>query len=345
MKIDPSQLDTHIKNKLLPIYLVFGEEPLQMMEAMSALREAARAQGCGSREVLEAGRDFDWNQLSFTANSLSLFAERRILELRMPSGSPGQEGAKALTEYAERPAEDAVLLIESGKIDTRSQKAKWFQALEEVGAALQIWPVKPAAMPAWIDRRLRVHGLQAEREAVALLALRTEGNLLAAAQEIEKLSLLYGQAGRQVRLDLRQVANAVADSSRYSVYDLVDAALGGETARSVRILSGLRLEGAATPLVLWALQNEIRSLYDMKHRLQAGEPAGRVLAAVWDSRKPRVEQALKRLSVRTWGILVKLCARADLAVKGLRAERDWDVLQEICLGLSGGHFFRPADVK
>lgn len=345
MKIDPSQLDKHVQNKLLSVYLVFGDEPLQLMEAMNVLRAAARAQGYSNREVLEAGRDFDWNQLSFAANSLSLFAERRILELRLPTGSPGQDGAKALTEYVGRPAEDTVLLIESGKIDTRSQKAKWFQALEEAGGIIQIWPVKPAALPGWIDRRLRAHGLQAEREAAAMLAVRTEGNLLAAAQEIEKLSLLYGQPGKQVRLDLRQVADAVSHSSRYSVYDLVDAALGGETARSMRILTGLRQEGAATPLVLWALQNEIRSLYDMKHQLQGGAPPARVLAAVWDSRKARVEQALKRSSVRTWGILVNLCARADLVVKGLRAEREWDVLQEICLGLSGGYFFPRVEVK
>lgn len=340
MKIDPSQLDKHVQNKLLPVYLVFGDEPLQMMEAMNTLRAAARAQGCSSREVLEAGKDFDWDRLAFSADSLSLFAERRILELRIPSGSPGQDGAKALIEYTERPAEDAILLIESGKIDMRSQKAKWFQALEGSGAIVQIWPVKPAALPGWIDRRLRSHGLQAEREASTLLALRTEGNLLAAAQEVEKLSLLYGQPGKQVRLDLRQIADAVADSSRYSVYDLVDAALGGEIARSIRILAGLRQEGAATPLVLWALQNEIRSLYDMKHRLQAGESPARVLAAVWDSRKARVEQALRRLSLGTWGILVNMCARADQVVKGLRAEREWDVLQEICLGLAGSYMFR-----
>lgn len=345
MKIDPAQLDRHVQNKLLPIYLVFGDEPLQMMEAMQALRAAARAQGCAGREVLEAGRDFNWSQLAFAANSMSLFAERRILELRLPGGSPGQDGAKALIEYAERPAEDAILLIESGKVDPKSQKAKWFQALEGTGGIIQIWPVKPAALPGWIDRRLRTHGLQADREASALLAIRTEGNLLAAAQEIEKLSLLYGQSGKQVRLDVRQVADAVSDSSRYSVYDLVDATLAGETVRSMRILGGLRQEGAATPLVLWALQNEIRSLYDMKHRLQAGESPARVLSTVWDSRKGRVEQALRRLSPGAWGILVNLCARADLAVKGLREEREWDVLREICLGLSGGHFFRQVEVR
>ncbi|HEY3488015.1 MAG TPA: DNA polymerase III subunit delta, partial [Gammaproteobacteria bacterium] len=251
MKLDPSQLDKHVQNKLLPIYLVFGDEPLQMMEAMNVLRAAARAQGYISREVLEVNKDFNWGQLAFAADSLSLFAERRILELRIPSGSPGQEGAKTLIEYTERPANDAVLLIESSKIDVRSQKAKWFQALEGVGAIVQIWPVKPTALPNWIERRLRTQGMQAEREAVALLALRTEGNLLAAAQEIEKLSLLYGRPGQEVRLDLRQVADSVSNSSRYSVYDLVDAALAGETARSMRILTGLRQEGTATPLVLW----------------------------------------------------------------------------------------------
>jgi DNA polymerase-3 subunit delta len=342
MKLDPSRLDKHLQGELLPVYLVFGDEPLQSMEAITALRAAARKQGYTGREVLEVDKSFNWDRLAFSANSLSLFAERRILELHLPSGSPGKEGSEALTAYAERPPQDTVLLIDSGKIDVRSQKSKWFQALDSVGGTVQIWPVKAQHLPAWIDRRLRSLGMQAEREAVALLALRTEGNLLAAAQEIEKLSLLYARPGASVNLSLRQVADAVADSSRYSIYDLADAALAGETARTMRILAGLRQEDTAATLVLWALHSEIRTLYGLKQRLQAGESMARVLAEVWDSRKPRVERALGRLSLPTWSILLQLCARADLAVKGMHAGREWDVLQEICLGLCGPYFFRQA---
>jgi DNA polymerase-3 subunit delta len=340
MKLDPTRLDKHLQGNLLPVYLVFGEEPLQMLETMTALRAAARKQGYTGREILEVDKSFDWGRLAFAANSLSLFAERRILELHLPSGSPGKEGSEALNEYAARPAQDTILLIESGKIDVRSQKSKWFQALDGVGGTLQIWPVKAQQLPAWIDRRLRGLGLQAEREAVALLALRTEGNLLAAAQEVEKLSLLYARPGSTVNLSLRQMADAVADSSRYSIYDLVDAALAGETARSMRILSGLQQEGTATTLALWALHSEIRTLYGLKQRLQAGESMARVLNEVWDSRKPRVERALARLSLPTWSILLQLCARADRVIKGLYAGREWDVLQEICLGMCGPYFFR-----
>src|SRR5262245_47305112 len=142
MKLDPSRLDKHLQGELLPIYLVFGDEPLQSMETMAALRAAARKQGYTGREVLEVDKSFNWDRLTFSANILSLFAERRILELHLPSGSPGKEGGEALTAYAERPPQDTVLLIDSGKIDVRSQKSKWFQALDNIGGTVQIWPVK-----------------------------------------------------------------------------------------------------------------------------------------------------------------------------------------------------------
>lgn len=345
MRISPEQLSSHLQKTLLPVYLVTGDEPLQSMEAMDALRAAARQRGHAVREVLEVNREFNWGQLNDAANSMSLFAEKRILELRLPSGAPGAEGGQALVEYAGRPADDAVLLIQAGKVDSRSQSAKWFTALDRIGAVITVWPVKPGALPQWLQQRLLSQGLQLDREAIALLASRVEGNLLSAAQEVEKLALLYGTAGGQsgqVKLDLRQVADAVADSARYSVYDLVDAAAGGDAARSVRILNGLREEGVACPLILWALSNEIRNLSQMAYRLAAGENQGSVLSQVWESRKRVVAAALKRLPVPTWGILLQRCLRADRVIKGALPGREWDELLQICLGMAGPYLFRQS---
>lgn len=342
MRLNPEQLTSHLRNTLLPVYLVAGDEPLQIMEAMDTLRAAARERGYAVREVMDVDRSFDWASLHNAANSMSLFAERRILELRLPSGAPGVDGGQALVEYAERPADDAVLLIQSGKIDSRSQSSKWFKALDALGATMLVWPIKPAALPQWLQRRLSQRGLELDRDAQALLASRVEGNLLSAVQEVEKLALLYGgqNSAPPVKLGLRQVADAVADSARYSVYDLVDAVVLGETARGLRILQGLREEGIATPLVLWALANEIRTLARYAAKIAAGEPLQRVLSEVWDSRKPLVSAALKRLPPSIWGILLRRCLRADQTIKGARSGREWDELQQICLGLSGAHLFK-----
>lgn len=341
MRLNPEQLSSHLRNTLLPVYLVAGDEPLQIMEVMDTLRAAARGRGYAVREVLDVDRSFDWASLYNAANSMSLFAEKRILELRLPSGAPGADGGQALVEYAERPADDAVLLIQSGKIDSRSQSAKWFKALDTIGATMLVWPIKPAALPQWLQRRLSQRGLELDRDALALLASRVEGNLLSAVQEVEKLVLLHGgQSNAPVKLGLRQVADAVADSARYSVYDLVDAAVLGETVRGLRILQGLREEGVATTLVLWALANEIRNLARFSTRIAAGEAPQRVLSEVWDSRKPLVSAALKRLPPPIWGILLRRCLRADQTIKGVRIGREWDELQQICLGLSGSHLFK-----
>ena len=334
MRLNPAQLSHHLQKQLLPVYLVSGDEPLQLREALEAIRRTAQQQGYNERERLIASKDFDWTQLAYAASSQSLFADKRILELHIPN-SPGQAGAKTLLEYTQRPPADTLLLIQTAKIDKRSQAAKWFKALDQLGAVIQIWPIKAHALPAWIQQRLAQQGLHAEREAATLLAERVEGHLLAAAQEVEKLALLYGQPGTTQTLSVKQVIAAVANSARYSVYDLVDAATGGESARCVKMLCGLRDEGVASQLVLWALSNEIRALGGYAQRLASGEPQGRVLAAVWDSRKPRVSAALARLPQQTWGILLQRCAQVDQIIKGLQLGREWDQLLQICLGLAG----------
>lgn len=339
MQIRIDQLNSHLQQSLQPVYMVSGDEPLQRMEAMDAIRKQAREQGYSLREVLTVNKEFSWSELSSVANSFSLFADRRIIELRVESGL-GKEGSQALVEYVERPADDAILLIQMAKIDSRSQSAKWFKALDSIGTLIQVWPVKPNALPQWIQRRCRSRDLEIERDAVALLAARVEGNLLAAAQEIEKLVLLYGQEKKL--LTQRDVLEAVADSARYSVYDLVDVACSGSLPRACAVLSGLRQEGVAAALVLWALTNEIRNCYGYASRIAAGEPEQRVLSAVWQSRKNIVSQALRRLDLPTWGILLRLCATTDRTVKGTRFGREWDLLEQIVMGLAAGKLMRAA---
>lgn len=319
---------------LLPVYLVSGDEPLQSGEAVDAIRGAARARGFTERQVMHAEGGFDWNSLLAASDTLSLFAERRIIELRLPGGKPGDAGAKALTAYVERPSPDDLLIIVSGKLDKRQQQSKWFKALDSIGAVIQIWPVEREALPAWIRQRLLARGLQADPDAVALLAERVEGNLLAAAQEVEKLYLLHGQG----RIGAAEVGEMVADSARFDIFGLVDAALEGNAERFVRMLQGLRGEGVEPVLVLWALARELRSLANMAWGLSKGEAMEQVLRShrVWDKRRAAVSAALRRhRGPSRWDRLVARAARIDRIIKGSEPGNAWDELIQLGLLAAG----------
>jgi DNA polymerase-3 subunit delta len=326
------QLAGHLQQSLAPVYFIHGDETLLVNECADAVRAAARAQGYSDRQVFSVEAGFDWNTLLAASDSLSLFAERRILELRVPGGKPGKEGTRILREYAERPAEDTLLLITSAKLEAAARRSKWVLALEQAGVSIPVWPVDIAQLPAWIERRMRAHGMRASREALELIAGRVEGNLLAAAQEIEKLYLLHG-AGQ---LDVDTVSELVADSARYDVFGLVDAALAGHVTHAQRILAGLRGEGVDPVLVLWALSREIRGLTLMARQLQGGN-LSQVLASnrVWDKRKPLVSAALQRIRGRQWWQLMQRCARIDRVIKGRAAGSAWDELLQLTLSLAG----------
>ncbi|MBI5041957.1 MAG: DNA polymerase III subunit delta, partial [Gammaproteobacteria bacterium] len=286
MQLKAEQLAAHLKKGLAPIYFIYGDELLLVQEAADAIRAAARAQDYSEREVFNVDKDFDWYKLTESSNNLSLFAERRILEVRMPTGKPGDAGGRALREYAERPVEDTLLLIVSGKLDAQQRKSKWVTDLEAAGVGIQIWPVDAQHLPQWIRGRMQSRGLQPTPEAVQLLAERVEGNLLACAQEIDKLKLLVGDGA----VDVAAVTAAVADSARFDVFGLVDSALAGEPERSVRMLSGLRGEGVEPALVVAMLARELRSLAAMAWEIGRGATAGAVMARhrVWPKRQPVV---------------------------------------------------------
>ncbi len=333
MKIPFQQLATQLSKTLAPVYLVSGDEPYQRDQACEQIRHAAVAQGYTERELYHVERGFDWQSLMEAGNALSLFAERKLIELRLPTAKPGTEGAKALCHYVANLPEDTVLLIVAGKLDAAQLKSKWVKSIESAGALVQIWPVDAERLPAWIRQALAGRDMSASPEALSLLAERVEGNLLAADQELEKLRLLYGPC----QLDADQVQAAVAESARYDVFSLVDAALQGSAARVTRILYGLRAEGVEPILVLWALARETRSLLHMAEQQDAGMSAEQAMARerVWDKRKPLVRKALQRLDSTALRACIAESSRLDRQLKGIGTGRTWNDLLELALRLAG----------
>jgi DNA polymerase-3 subunit delta len=333
VRIYPDKLQSHLSGKLAAAYLISGDEPLQMGETCDAIREAARAAGHASREVLEAGGGFDWQQLQAEAAAFSLFAEKKIIDLRIPSGKPGAEGSKALLAYCQDPPPDTLLLLTLPKIDRQQQNSKWFKALDGLGVVIQVWPIDAQRLPGWIEQRLRQAGIQPSRDAVRMLADRVEGNLLAARQEIEKLVLLQGEGP----LDAEQLTAAVTDSARYDVFELIDSALRGETARCIHILEGIRGEGVAPPVVLWALHREARSMAQISADVARGLSIDHAIkrARVFSKRTGLVRGGLKRLRTTQWLDLLDRCHQADSAIKGLGHQQPWLLLEDITLALCG----------
>lgn len=329
MKLTTERLESHLKNTLARVYLVAGDEPLQREEAADAIRAGARASGYVDREVLFAERGFDWNQLTTAGANLSLFASRRILEVRLPTGNPGDDGAQALIAYANDPAPDMLLLVISAKLDRGG--GRWAEALEQKGVLVSVWPVDAKSLPGWIGRRMRSVGLDPTPEAVALIAGQVEGNLLAAAQEVDKLLLLHGPGP----VDVAAVREAVADSARYDPYALVDAALAGDPRRAAHILKGLEEEGTEPTFILWALTREIRSLTGVAWDIRGGLPQQRALASVWEKRRTLVQIALGRHQHQDWHKLLALAAHTDRVLKGQAAGRPWDELLNLSVSLAG----------
>jgi DNA polymerase-3 subunit delta len=336
MRLRFETLTSHVQQTLLPIYWISGDEPFQVDEAGRLLRQAAQQQGFSERTVYHVERGFDWGQLRQSADSLSLFAERKLIELRLPSGKPGSDGSKALQDYASNPPIDTMLLVISGKLEPAAQKTKWFTAMERAGAWLAIWPIETARLPQWITQRMKIRDMQATPEALRLLSERIEGNLLAADQELEKLLLLYGPG----TLDVTQVQVAVTDSARFDIFGFVDEALAGHSERVSRILFGLRGEGVEPVLILWALERDIRGLAQMARNCAGGTSVDQAMAAqrVWDKRKPLIRKALSRDKDGHWERLLIRCGQLDRLIKGQGTGRVWDELLELALSVAG----RPA---
>jgi len=325
MNVRPDQLAAALTKKKFSLYFVCGDEPLQQMEAADEIRRYLRQQDYSQRDVLDIDASFDWQVFLQQTASLSLFAQRRILELRLPSAKPGRQGAQVLKDYCQRPAEDTVVLINAGKLEASTRKSAWFKAIEQVGMVVQCWPVKPEALSAWVRQRFLQAEMQPDEEVVAFVCQRIEGNLLAAAQEIDKLQLLVGPG----KVSYGDVAEAVTRQSRYSLFELVDVMLQGNQSRAVRIVDGLKAEGIEPVVINWALAKDMRLLCQLAASPASAELAFR-RAGVWQSRVGLFRQCLSRHSDGFFQHMLKRCALIDSASKGVATANVWDEI----LGLS-----------
>jgi DNA polymerase-3 subunit delta len=327
LRLNADQLPAALGRGLSTIYLISGDEPLIVGEAADAVRAAARSAGFSDRVIFSIERGFDWEELRRETHALSLFSERRLFELRMPSGKP-DKGAALLAEVAARPPPDVVCLVVTDKLDRKMSDAPWVQAIERHGVWVPVWPVNRAALPGWLDGRSRALGLTLEPGAAQLIVDRVEGNLLAAKQELDMLALLANGAPIGTAL----VMQAVGDSARYDVFQLAEAAAAGDAQRSLRVLVGLRNEGIEPTLILWALVRELRGLWQARERERLGSS---FTQSGWNQAAKPSPRALQRAGKLPLARLLRQAGRTDRAIKGLAPGDPWSEITALTMGLAG----------
>ena len=326
MQLRPDQLTAHLQKGLRPLYALWGDEPLLVQEAADAIRAAARAAGHTERQVhTVSGAHYNWSGLLGASQAMSLFADKQIIEIRIPSGKPGKEGSEALQRYCALNSDDTVTLVTLPRLDGTQQKSGWFTALDGAGMTLKFDPIDRKVLPQWIAQRMavqgqRVQGGEAGQRTLAFFADRVEGNLLAAHQEIQKLGLLF-PAGE---LSFEQIESAVLNVARYDVFKLGEAVLAGQVERALRMLDGLQAEGEAAVLVHWTLSEDIRSLKRVRDAMAAGRPLPMALreARVWGAKERLVERAVPLFTDNAVAALLQAAQVCDGLVKGLR-HPDW----------------------
>lgn len=339
MQLRPEQLARHLQSPLSPLYLINGDEPLLLQEAADGIRAAALMQGYDERVRHDVDRSFNWSDVLADAQALSLFAQRRLIEIRF-SNKPDTVATQALCALAAHPPEDTVLLILLPKIDGKGQKAKWFIEVESAGVGLSIYTVDSHELPKWLSVRAHSLGLSLPADALQLIVDRTEGNLLAAAQTLEKLRLLHPDAAPSVA----DVAAVVSDSARYSVFDLADAVLNGDASRTARLVLGLQAEGVAESMVLWALQKDLRGLTLIAEQLHGSgqrQASAQQLTqqGFWSRRQGPAQHALRRLSLPRLQRMSSGIIDIDRAIKGQSPERAWDGLLRLAMAMAGRPLF------
>jgi DNA polymerase-3 subunit delta len=336
MRLRPNQLESELKKTLLPIYLVTGDEPLLIQEALDAIREKCKQAGFDERKIFEIDRKFDWQILNDEANTMSLFADKTLTELRLSKFKPGVPGAKAIQQYCDKLPEDKILLISADKLDGSALKSKWSARIDQIGAIIQVWPINLNEMPRWISQRAQKMGLNIERDAISLLSERLEGNLLAAQQELEKLKLLFPEP--QIQISAEQVIESVSDASKYDVFNLTDACLSGNSKLCAKIISNLRLEGLEVSFALWALSKEIRLVLQLVHAVNKGQNLQALFKQqrIIQKRQAGLNQAAQKHSISSLQAMINQCKKADDLIKGVeKGVSPWDVLTDVALALSG----------
>jgi DNA polymerase-3 subunit delta len=331
MPLRANQLAASLKRGLAPVYLIGGEEPLLLQECCDQVREAARAQGFIERELLQVEAGFDWSELQQVA-APSLFASQKIIDLRIPTGKPGAEGARLLTDWAASPDPNIILLVSCEAWDASSRKSKWAASLERAGQRVDIWPIKAQEMPGWLEQRMRALGMQPEPEVVRILADRLEGNLLAAAQEVNRLALLKG-AGV---ITVDDVLQAVADSSRFDGFILAEHMLAGNLRDALRVAAGLKRMDTPLPLLLGALLRELKITETFRLALRAGEQEGVIFnrLRIFQNRQRIISSAARRLSTLKLYKAFTLLALVDRQSKGRASGDPWQTIDQLSVLLS-----------
>lgn len=335
MKVKPEQLANQLQksNTAMPVYLVTGDEALLHGEAADLIRARLRELDFSERELMHVDAQFNWDRVFESANSLSLFAERKILELRLGAQKIAKATSDLLQRYLQNPAPDTVLLLLADRLDSNAKKSAWFKAIETQGMVVEIWPVEVEDLPAWLAKRANEMGMSFEVDALQALADRVEGNLLAAQQELQKLTLVHPNQ----KLNLEQVESAVSDSSRFDIFALTDAALQCQAARCQHIVHSLRQEGLEAPVVLWALTRELRSLHRVIEGIAQGKNYDQIAQRerIWGKRKGLVRTASRRIKLGELEEMLRTAAQADAAIKGQRLADPWLLISQISLRLAG----------
>jgi len=338
MKIYANQVQAHINRSLSSVFLITGDEVLLQQEAADQIRAKARSQGFTERELYFSERGFDWGQLLSHAGNLSLFATRKIVELRLPTGKIPKDGNELITELINNIPEDILLIILAPKLERGVSSSKWYKALDKTGVVVDVRPIKPEHLGRWMQERLRKNGLRAGNDAVKVLSERVEGNLLAAAQEIDKISLLFPEGD----LSLKQIQTAVANSARYDVYRLTDAALNGWKRRALKILDGLQAEGTEPILVLWAVLRDLHQLIGAAHAASTGKNLNSAMRSVgiWDNRSAAFSHALQLHSITKLYSFLDHAGDIDRIIKGQkprskRSANAWNELSLLIASLAG----------
>ncbi len=332
MKIPLRQLERHLAERLAKIYLVAGDEPLLVDEALEQIRAAAKRADFTSRELHAVERSFRWGELVAGADNLSLFATRKIVEIRLATPKPGDEGSRTIAALCEREDPDTLFIVAvSGKLDSAASRSAWVKAIDGHGVLVEIWPIERNELPRWIQRRAASVQLKLTTAAAQSLAERVEGNLLAADQEIKRLALTA--AGREV--DEGEVLEFVANNSRFDIFGLADAVLAGEVGRAFKILAGLRAEGVHPVQISWVLNRDISLLAQVEYAVRHGDSIDGALmrSGVWRRRQPLVKQALAKFKAPRLRALIIEAARVDAALKGVFPAEPWTTLTDLLIAL------------
>lgn len=329
MRLKLEQLATALEKKIAAVYVLSGDEPLQLNEAADKVRSATKKAGYNNRETFAVDTGFAWHDLATATDSVSIFADKKLIDLRIASTKLGVEGSKALIRYCQRLSENTVLLITMPKLSKANLATKCLQALDKAGVIVQVWAIDGADLLRWLTQRAKKRGLQIETEGIKTLASCVEGNLLAAAQEIEKLYVLHGQA----KLSENDIAQSVASNARFDVFKLTDCVLADNMPRATTILHSLQAEGVVAPIVLWALTRDTRLLLNIKTAINSGQNKEQVLHQyrLWDKRKQLVSTAVSRIKLKKLSEMLLLGAMADRQIKGQEKGDCWETLLAYCL--------------